>query len=108
MKKALSLEPALKGTLAGLAYTHAVSGDQKEALRILEEVKSGAETDDFTVEIAQVYIGLGDKDRAFEWLEKAYQRRSVGLRRLKWAFFFDPIRSDPRFHDLLRRMGLLP
>jgi hypothetical protein len=60
--------------------------------------------------MAVIYVGLGEKDKAFEWLEKAYEERSIA------AFFgfikadpvYDPLRSDPRFADLLRRMNLQP
>jgi len=55
--------------------------------------------------IAIVYAGLGDKDQAFAWLEKAYQDRSTLMAQLKVEAFFDPLRSDPRFQDLLRRMN---
>lgn len=51
------------------------------------------------------YLQLGDKDRAFEWLEKAYQERSELLLYLKVDPRFDPLRSDPRFDNLLRRVG---
>jgi hypothetical protein len=56
--------------------------------------------------IATVYAGLGDRDKAFEWLEKAYQERSPRLTWLKVEPMLDSIRSDPRYADLLRRMGL--
>ena len=56
--------------------------------------------------MVHVYIGLGDKDRAFAWLEKAYQERSYFMANLKVRPIAHPLRSDPRFDDLLRRMGL--
>jgi hypothetical protein len=59
------------------------------------------------VAMVQVYIGLGDKDRAFAWMEKAYQERSYFMACLQVIPVADPLRSDPRFDDLLRRMGLL-
>ncbi len=52
------------------------------------------------------YLGLGDKDQTFVWLEKALQDRSLFLIWLKIEPLFDPLRSDPRFQDLLRRVGL--
>ena len=52
------------------------------------------------------YLGLGENDRAFEWLEQAYQEQSNILQFLKVHPYFDPIRSDPRFVDLVRRTGL--
>jgi TolB-like protein/Tfp pilus assembly protein PilF len=59
-----------------------------------------------TYEVALVYAGLGEKDSAFEWLEKAYAVRDKGLTFLKVDPCLDPLRSDPRFQDLLRRVRL--
>jgi tetratricopeptide (TPR) repeat protein len=65
------------------------------------------------INLAEVYATLGDKDRAFYWLEQAYSHRDInfastdlGLYRLNMEFLLDPIRSDPRFKDLVRRVGL--
>ena len=55
--------------------------------------------------IAFVYAGLGEKDRAFEWLEKGFEGRGFWLTTLQVNPLFDPLRSDPRFQDLLRRMN---
>jgi hypothetical protein len=55
---------------------------------------------------AVVHVGLGEKDKAFEWLDKAYEERFVI--QTKPDPEFDPLRSDPRFTDLLRRMNLQP
>jgi len=57
---------------------------------------------------ARHYARLGEKDQAFEWLEKAYQEHEGGLIFLKVDQWADPLRDDPRFHDLLRRMNLEP
>jgi hypothetical protein len=56
--------------------------------------------------LANVYIGLGDRERAFVWLEKAYQERSNYIAYIKTFPIVDPLRSDPRFADLMRRIGL--
>ena len=56
--------------------------------------------------IATLYVGLADKDRAFQWFEKAVAER--GERWFKNEPLFDPLRSDPRFQDLLRRLTLVP
>jgi len=57
-------------------------------------------------DIALVHTGLGDKEQAFEWFEKAYQERSAALSWLKVDARLDQLRSDPRFADLIRRVGL--
>jgi hypothetical protein len=57
-------------------------------------------------EIALVYAGLGRKNEAFKWLEESYSARDVGLLYLKVDPPLDPLRSDPRFDDLVRRVGL--
>ena len=56
--------------------------------------------------VALVYAGLEDKDQAFTWLEKAREERFNRLAYLKIDALWDPIRSDPRFADLLRRVGI--
>jgi hypothetical protein len=56
--------------------------------------------------VASVYMGLGDNDRAFAWLEKAYQERSNYLAYLNVFPGVDSLRADPRFQDLVRRIGL--
>jgi len=52
-----------------------------------------------------IYVRFGDKDQAFAWLEKGYEERT-GMTSLKVNPIFDSIRSDPRFHDLMRKVGL--
>ena len=56
-------------------------------------------------DLAIVYAILGDNDRAFQWLDKAYNDHDSRLVGAKVEFLFDPLRSDPRFHSLLRRMN---
>jgi hypothetical protein len=56
--------------------------------------------------IALLYADVGDKDQAFRWLNTAYQERDWLLQRLKTYFLFDPLRSDPRFAELVRKVGL--
>jgi hypothetical protein len=56
-------------------------------------------------ELAQLYSILGDRDHAIVWLEKAYEERDTYLPSLKVAAFWDNIRPDPRFQDLVRRMN---
>jgi tryptophanyl-tRNA synthetase len=63
-----------------------------------KQVSSGA--------VALTYAALGDKDKAFFWLQKAYQENSSFMTSLKFWSAFDSLRSDPRFTDMLRRVGL--
>jgi len=59
-------------------------------------------------QFAKIYAALDEKDQAFEWLDRAYEARESSLRTLKVSPQFDPLRDDPRFQDLLRRMNLEP
>jgi len=90
------------GNRVSLALAYAGAGRSEDARRILEEVR-GAAID--LVTVAHVYAALGDVDTAFEWLERAYERRSLRLSWLSVEPAIDPLRSDPRFQDLLRRIG---
>ncbi len=60
------------------------------------------------VSFATVYVGLGERKQALLWLEKAYDERTNSLAYLKVQAIWDPLRSDPRFADLVRRIGLPP
>lgn len=90
---------------SNLANAYAVSGRKEEAMKIVKDLESRRSRDSSTdSNIALIYVGLGDNARAMMWLDKAYQARfnpSILLRPV-----FDPLRSDPRFQDLLRRIGL--
>jgi hypothetical protein len=58
--------------------------------------------------MARIYAALGEDDKALHWLEKSYRERATGMVFLKVDPRFDPLRSDPRFQDLLRRMNFPP
>jgi TolB-like protein/DNA-binding winged helix-turn-helix (wHTH) protein/Tfp pilus assembly protein PilF len=90
---------------SNLAHAYAVSGRAAEATEILKDLE-GRQTGESPTDasIALVYVGLGDNDKAMAWLNKAYQARFNPSILLRPAF--DPIRSDPRFRDLLGRIGL--
>lgn len=93
--------------IAGLAHTYATSGRKTEARKILAELQTLSEHSYVpATDMALVYAGLGDKDKAFAWLDKAYAEHSFALSNLKVEPRFDLLRSDPRFADLLRRIGL--
>ncbi len=92
-----------------LGYLDAVTGKKKEALKALEALKRTAEheyVDPYNTAI--LYCGLGDKDGAFACLEKAFTERSASMPQVKVEPGFDPLRSDPRFQNLLRRMNFPP
>jgi Tfp pilus assembly protein PilF len=92
-------------TRAELGHAYAVAGKKEEALKIMDELKaSSKETYVSPYDVAVIYVGLDQKDQAFDWLQKAYQE-SFGIRYLNDPRL-DPLRSDPRFRDLVRRVGL--
>lgn len=94
-------------SLAFLGYSHARLGEREKALRMIEELQAASQqTLVPALFIALVYAGLEEKDQAFTWLEKAYQERFNRLAYLKVEALWDPLRSDPRFADLLRRVGI--
>lgn len=89
------------------AEVYARWGKKDEAQKRLQEVQELSKQKYVApVAIAIIYASMGEKDQAFEWLEKAYQERSVRLQFLKVAYVYDPLRDDPRFNDLVRRVGL--
>jgi len=96
-------------TEAELAHAHAVSGKRDEAQKELARLKETAQHKYVPAyQIAAIYAGLGEKDQAFAWLDKAYDERSDLLVNLKREQKFDDLRSDPRFAELLRHVGLAP
>jgi TolB-like protein/Tfp pilus assembly protein PilF len=91
----------------GLGWVYAVAGRRADALKIAKEVEelSSRSYVDF-YQLATIYAGLGANDEAFRLLEKGYQQRSAGMLYLLIDPFWDNVRSDPRYADLLRRIGL--
>jgi serine/threonine protein kinase/Tfp pilus assembly protein PilF len=101
----------LKGNVAAevavkalMARAYAAWGKKGEAIKILNELLG--RRDAMAYSISEIYVGLGEKDRALDWLEKAYGERNVQMVSLRVAPNLDSLRSDPRFSDLLRRMNL--
>jgi DNA-binding winged helix-turn-helix (wHTH) protein/TolB-like protein/Tfp pilus assembly protein PilF len=92
---------------ANLVYAYAQMGRKAQALQIAEDLREMCDERYISPFVmATAYIGLGDKDEAFKWLDKAYEERSNFLWLLKVYPYLDSLRSDPRFADLLRRVGL--
>jgi DNA-binding winged helix-turn-helix (wHTH) protein/TolB-like protein/Flp pilus assembly protein TadD len=105
MRRARAL--GMKDAIAVTGHIYAVSGRRREAHQVLAELDQLSKREYVPAfHRAYIYIGLGDKERAFEWLEKAYKDREWYLWLLKQEMVADPIRSDRRFQDLVRRIGL--
>lgn len=93
--------------LKGLGYAYAMSGQTtkaKDMIRQLKEIQKNNYVSPFY--FATIYMGLNDTDKTFEYLEKAYQDRSRLLAWLKVAKEFKPLHADPRFQDLVKRVGI--
>jgi serine/threonine protein kinase/tetratricopeptide (TPR) repeat protein len=102
-------QPPAEGSLisAGIGYVYAVSGRRDEALKIIHHFKELAKekyVDGY--QMATIYSGLGDKDEAFHWLNRGIEQRSTSSVFVKYDPFFDRLHSDPRFPEVLRRIGL--
>lgn len=96
-------------TQAELAYAHAISGKREEALAILADLKKESRRNSVSpYAMAVLYVGIGNQDEALSWLERSYRERDVHLVNLKVHPVFHRLRSDPRFQDLERRIGLIP
>ena len=92
---------------ASLAHVLAVAGRKDEAQKLLVELSDLSQRRYVSAyDLALIHTGLGEKDRAFQFLEKAYQERSSALSWLRVDARLDNLRSDPRFSDLQRRVGL--
>jgi TolB-like protein/DNA-binding winged helix-turn-helix (wHTH) protein/Tfp pilus assembly protein PilF len=107
LEKTASLMHRSPGSIELLATANARAGRRREALRLINELKQRRRTTYVPAgAFINPHLGLGDYDEAFVWFERAYQEHSNILQFLKVHPFFDPVRQDPRFKDLLRRVGL--
>jgi len=112
LQKALIFTDREPLVLGALAHAHARAGQRAEALKIVSELRrleGRVGPEDRNVprfSFVWAYAGLGDKEQAFAWLEKAYQERRDLMVALNIDPLVDPLRSDPRFQDLVRRVGL--
>lgn len=102
--RAVEDQPWIVGTLG---YAYAVSGKRGEAKKLIDELKELSKLRHVPPYwIGVIYAGLGEKDEAFAWLEKAYAERTSWLVWLKVDPMLKSLRSDPRYADLLRRVNL--
>jgi eukaryotic-like serine/threonine-protein kinase len=109
MLEARPMEEGRHGTIALLALAHAKSGDHGAAQQVLgrlQQASSHVYVPPY--HLAMIAANLGEKDRAFAWLDQAYQERSGWLPLLKQDPLADSLRTDARFIDLLRKVGLKP
>ena len=105
-KKAIELSGPSGAFDSNLGYAYAVSGRKNEALKILDDLESRRiQNPSVDADIALIYVGLGNRDEAMARLESAFESRFKASILLRPAF--DPLRSDVRFQDLLRRIGIL-
>lgn len=107
LEKTVAMMNRGPGSLAMLATAYARAGNRAEALRLIEELKQRHQKGYIPAgAFISPYLALGDYDAAFYWCEEAYKEQSAILQWIKVAPFFDPVRGDPRFTDLVRRVGL--
>jgi TolB-like protein/Tfp pilus assembly protein PilF len=107
LEKALSLSNRSPGVTGDLIRAYARAGRRADALRLLAELQRRRKEGYVPARpFVDAYLGFGENDRVFEWLEQAYKEHSSILQYLKIDPDFDPLRSDPRFADLMRRVGL--
>ncbi|HUR97175.1 MAG TPA: winged helix-turn-helix domain-containing protein [Pyrinomonadaceae bacterium] len=106
-KEALSLSANSTKIKSGLGIVYGRAGDLSNAKKVIDELIAGSgERYVSPMDIALIYSTMNDKDKAFEWLEKAYLARTPWMFELNVTPELAPLRDDPRFADLLRRVGL--
>jgi adenylate cyclase len=106
-EKAAELNNRSGIVLGDLGYVYAATGKRAEAIAVIKELEGKYERKEAIGQfIAAAYMGLGEKDKAFEWLEKDFGVRNGKLAEIRWQLQFESLRDDPRFKDLLKRMGL--
>lgn len=109
LQRAVQLNQGQPMLVGALAHARARAGQRQEALNLVDDLKRiEGEKLGFVSPFGMIwaYAGLGDKDEAFAWLEKAYQERYDRMVWLNVDPLLEPLRSDPRFTDLVRRVGL--
>jgi TolB-like protein/tetratricopeptide (TPR) repeat protein len=108
LERAAAVSNRSPGVLGSLAYVHARAGHRPDALRIVEQLTRRRDTTYVpAAAFVSAYVGLGDHEQAFIWLERAYHERSNLMWVLKVDPMLDSLRDDARFADLLRRVGLI-
>jgi tetratricopeptide (TPR) repeat protein len=107
LQKARELSPNNTEVLSFLGFAYAAAGKRDEAMKILSELNEQSKLAHVPpYHFAILHAGLAEKELAFDWLERAFEKRAVDLFTLKVEPMFDSLRADSRFDDLLRRVGL--
>ncbi len=107
LERAVSASPNNTLWLGQLGHAHAMAGHSEKAQEILRELEERARTAYVSpFHFAYVCVGLGDQDRALDWLERAVSERAGSAYSIKGSFLFTPLRAHPRFRALLRQMKL--
>ena len=107
LQKARELSVGNTEALSFLGFAYAAAGNRDQALEMLVELSELSKHSHVPpYHFAIVYAGLGDNDRAFEWLERSFEKHAVDLFTLRVEPMFDSLRGDPRYQNLLRRVGL--
>jgi tetratricopeptide (TPR) repeat protein len=106
LEKGAELSNRAGFALSNLGYGYGAVGKRTEAAAIINELEERyARKESAAVFVSGVYAGMGDKDKTFEWLGKAFHNKEdFGF--FRWRIHFESLREDPRFKDLLKRMGL--
>jgi TolB-like protein/DNA-binding winged helix-turn-helix (wHTH) protein len=107
LEKAVSVANRSPGIISALIWAYSRDGRRADALRLLGELKKREQAGYVpAAAFVNAYLGLGDNDEAFVWFERAFKEQSNLLKFIKVFPPFDVVRSDPRFQDLVRRVGL--
>jgi len=105
-KKAVEISGGSSLYMSYLGWTYGRAGKDEEAMNILEELQELSNNQYVSpYQISIVYLGLGENDKAFEWLDKAHEDRCETLSYIKTDAVFDPVRDDPRFAELLKKIS---
>jgi TolB-like protein len=108
-RRAMEMSGGMAGLIGWLGLTLGLSGNAAEARSLLERLQAKAAQGYVPpTSCAWIYLGLGEMDRAFDWLDRAVDECDQFMMPIKSYEFFDPLRADPRFHALLRKMNLEP
>jgi Flp pilus assembly protein TadD len=107
LNKATHLGAYVSRVISLLGYNYALWGKRDEAVKRLDELKELSKRRHVPAyDMAIIYTGLGEKDQAFKWLRQACEERHGMIVYLKFDPLFKSLRTDPRFSDLVRRIGI--